>query len=239
MRNITTKFKKATSTGKGKIILIVIFILISSVIGGGVYYWNTYKKQIIRNKLEDTVRKKTRGLYLLQYDSLRLDEVAGNLSITNIRLAYDSMKYHALQKTNDAPAMLLSLDIQSIEVSGVKTPRALVDKEIVGKKIHIRNPIIQIIYTNEGKDSSRVVPDKEVYEQILGDLNMIKVDTVEISGAQITTRQLKTGKETVNVKNTFIRLTDVAVDSAASKDIRGWFLQDKSSYLRRGFVEIR
>ena len=138
--------------------------------------------------------------------------------MTNIRLAYDSMKFDALQKTNDAPAILLSLEIESIEVSGVKTPRALVDKEIVGKKIHIRNPTIQIIYTNEGKDSSRVVPDKEVYEQILGDLNMIKVDTVEISGAQIVTRTLKTGKENVQLKNTFIRLTDVAVDSAASKD---------------------
>ena len=64
MRNITTKLKKASSTGKGKIILLVIFILISSVIGGGVYYWNTYKKQIIRGKLEDTVRdEKQRALF--------------------------------------------------------------------------------------------------------------------------------------------------------------------------------
>ena len=54
MRDIKTKFKKATSTGKGKIILIVILILVSSVIGGGIYYWNTYKKQIIRGKLEDS-----------------------------------------------------------------------------------------------------------------------------------------------------------------------------------------
>jgi len=218
MRDIKTKFKKASSTGKGKIILIVILILVSSVIGGGIYYWNTYKKQIIRGKLEDRVREKSSGLYLLRYDSLKLDEVAGDLLMTNIRLDYDSVKYHAMQKTSAAPAILLRINIESIEVSGVKTPRALVDKEIVGKKIHITNPSIQILYTGEGKDSSRVVPDKEVYEQILGDLNLIKVDTVEISGAEIVTRTLKTGKENVRLKNTFIRLIDVAVDSAASKD---------------------
>ena len=120
MRNITSKLKKASSTGKGKIILLVILILIASAIGGGVYYWNTYKKQIIRGKLEDTVREKSKGLYLLRYDSLRLDEVAGDLSITNIRLAYDSMKYHELQKTNDAPAILLSLEIESIDSVGGK-----------------------------------------------------------------------------------------------------------------------
>ena len=91
-------------------------------------------------------------------------------------------------------------------------------KKLWGKRFISTNPSIQIFYTGEGKDSSRIVPDKEVYEQILGDLNMIKVDTVEISGAEIITRTLKTGKENVRLKNTFIRLIDVAVDSAASKD---------------------
>src|SRR5688572_29453249 len=119
MRNITSKLKKASSTGKGKIILLFILILTASAIGGGVYYWNTYKKQIIGRKLEDTVREKSKGLYFLRYDSLKLDEVAGHLSITNIRLNYDSMKYHAMKKTNGAPAILLILDIESIEVSGV------------------------------------------------------------------------------------------------------------------------
>ena len=91
-------------------------------------------------------------------------------------------------------------------------------KEIVGKKILIINPVINIVYTSAGKDSSKKVPDKEIYEQVLGDLNMIKVDTIEISGAQIITSNLKTGKKNIEFKNTYIRLTDVAVDSAAGED---------------------
>ncbi len=218
MRNIKTKLRQATSTGRGTAFFMILSILVFSVAGGGWYYWNTHKKRLIRQKIETAVHEKTEGLYLLRYDSLSLDEVAGDLSVSNIRLAYDSAKFHQLRETSEAPGILLDLQIASIEVSGVKTPRALIDNEIVGKKIHIRNPTIQIIYTGEGKDSGRVVPDEEIYKQILGDMNKIQVDTVEISGASITTRTLKTGKENIRLKNAFIRLMDVAVDSAASKD---------------------
>ncbi|MEP7371980.1 MAG: hypothetical protein ABI675_01245 [Chitinophagaceae bacterium] len=217
MRILPDTIKKATSTGKGKIIASVILIVILGAITGGIVYWNVYKKQIIRNKLDDTIQEKTQGLYTLHYDNLNLDEVAGDLSVSNINLAYDSIKYSSLTG-NDKPSILLNIQIPSISVSGVKTPRALLSKEIVGKKIHIKDPVINIIYTNAGKDSSKNVPGKEIYEQVLGDLNLIKVDTVEISGAQITTSNLKTGKKDIHFLNTFIRLTDVAVDSTAAED---------------------
>src|SRR5262245_61200850 len=123
MRNIKTKLKQATSTGRGKAFFIILFILIVSLAGGGWYYWNTHKKRLIRQRLETAVHEKTEGLYLLRYDSLSLDEVDGDLSVKNIRLVYDSTKFHALKETNEAPYILLHLNIESIEVSGVKTPR--------------------------------------------------------------------------------------------------------------------
>jgi hypothetical protein len=218
MGALPQKFKKATATRKGKIIALSVLVVIMAAIGGGIAYWNIYRKQIIRSKLEDTIHEKTQGLYALHYENLSLDEVAGDLSVTNLTLQYDSIKYNQLLGDSAAPAILLNLNIPAIYVSGVKTPRALLSKEIVGKKILIKNPVINILYTNAGKDSSKKIPDKEIYEQVLGDLNMIKVDTVEITGAQITTSNLKTGKKNIQFLNTFIRLTDVAVDSAAGGD---------------------
>jgi hypothetical protein len=218
MRALPQKLKKATSTRKGKIIALSILIVLLAGIGGAIAYWNVYRKQIIRDKLVDTVHEKSQGLYALHYDSLSLDEVAGNLSVVNLKLSYDSIKYDQLLQNNDAPPILVSISIPSLSVSGVKTPRALLSKEIVGKKILIINPVINIVYTHAGKDSTRKVPDKAIYEQLLGDLNMIKVDTVEMSGAQIITSNLKTGKKNIEIKNTFLRLTDVAIDSAAGED---------------------
>jgi len=90
MQILPDKLKKATSTGKGRIIAFLALTFILAAIGGGIMYWNAYKKQIIRNKLQDTIQEKTRGLYTLHYDSLRLDEVAGNLSVSNLKLVYPS-----------------------------------------------------------------------------------------------------------------------------------------------------
>lgn len=212
MRTIKKSFKKATSTPIGKIITLSILLIIVAAIIAGILYWKVYRKQIIRHELEKAIDKKSGGLYAIRYDSLLLDEVAGNLSVANMTLRYDSAKYVVMLSNNNAPPTLLNITIPQIIVSGVETPRALLSKQIVGKKLHIINPVIDIIYTNAGKDSASKVPTKDVYKQILGDLDMIKIDTIEISGAQITTSTLKTGKKNVQFINTSIMLVNVAID---------------------------
>ncbi len=231
MRTLKRKLKQATATRRGKIIALSILLVIMIGIGGAIAYWNIYRKQIIRNKLEDTVSDKSNGLYSLRYDKLTMDEAAGNLSVTNINLLYDSTEYTSLLEKNEAPPTLLKINIPEIIVSGVKTPRALLNKEIVGKKLHIRNPVIDIIYTNAGKDSARNIPTKEVYEQVLGELDLIKIDTVEISGAQITTSNIKTRKKSVQFRNTSILLIDVAIDENTGKD------PDKLLFAKQLFLE--
>jgi hypothetical protein len=218
MRTIPQKIKKATSTRRGKWIFFGILTGILGLIAAAVIYWGFYRKQIIRTTLEDTIREKSKGLYKIVYDELDLDEVAGDLAVNNFSLSYDSVKYLAMKNVNDAPPTLLNIKIPSIIVSGVKTPRALIDKEIVGKNLQINDPVIDIVYTNAGRDSLRSTPTKEVYEQILGNLNLIKVDTLIVSNARISTRDINTGDVKVEVINTTIRLLDVSVDSASWSD---------------------
>lgn len=219
MRAIKTKFKKATATPRRRIITLSILLVFLSAIAGGIWYWNANKKAIIRNELEKAINKKSKGLYKIQYDNMELDEVAGSLSVSNLNLAYDSIKYTDLEKQEKAPPVLFNIHIPGINVSGVKTPRALLEKEIAGKKLEIKKPVIDIIYTHSGKDSLRITPTKELYEQILGNLDLIKMDTVLITGAQINTRNRKTGKTIIQFLNTSITLVDVQVDSTGNADI--------------------
>ncbi|MGK2863763.1 MAG: hypothetical protein ACSLE0_17655 [Chitinophagaceae bacterium] len=218
MRTIHRKIKQVTATRKGKIIGLSVLLVIMIAIGGAVFYWNIYRKQILRTTLEDTVRNKSEGLYSIKYDSLNLDEIAGNLRLTNLRLAYDSAKYLALVAKNTPPPTLLKIIIPELIVTGVKTPRALLNQEILGKKLLITKPVIEIIYTNAGKDSARNIPTLEVYKQILGDMNQIQVDTVEISGAQITTTNIKNGSKNLDINNAFIRLLNVNIDENTGRD---------------------
>ena len=230
MQTIKTKLKKVTATHKGRTMAFSILIFFIAIITAGLWYWNTHKKGIIRNTLENAVLNKSGGLYKIKFDSLEMDEIAGNLSVSNMYLSCDSTRCLELKKMGKEPSMLLDIHIPEISVSGVKTPRALIDNEIVGRKLEIKDPVINIIYTNSGKDSSRTLPSKEVYEQLLGKLHFIKADTVMITRAQINTISQQTKKTSISIQNISIVLVDVKVDSTSNQDTTRIFFAKESSF---------
>jgi len=210
--------KKKTGPSKGRIIAFSIAIFLVAAILSGLWYWNTHKKAIVRNKLETVVREKSNGLYKIKYDSLRMDEINGYLSISDMNFSYDSTRYRELTKAGKEPSILLDIHIPEISVSGVKTPRALIGKEIVGRKLEIKNPVIHIIYTGSGPDPSQAVAPKAIYEQILGNLDLIQADSILISGAQIHTSNRKTKRPGMQLQDVFITLVNVKVDSSSNAD---------------------
>jgi len=213
MQGIQDKPKNAWAKKLGLGIALSLLI----IAGVALIWWNTHKKKIIRNEIEKAIAKKSNGLYSIKYDSLGIDEVAGYMSINNMKIVFDSLKYDSLKKISSAPSVLLKINIPAISISGVKTPKALISKEIVAGKLKVINPVVEIFYTHAGKDSSRYIPPKEIYEQILGDLNMIKIDSTELINARIITKSIK-GKDSVVFMNTNILLTDVIVDSTSNAD---------------------
>lgn len=217
MLPLSKKIKEATSTPKRKIVFVIIMIIVGSSITLSIVYWNTIKKALIKEKVKLAVQDKSNRLYNVHYDDMELDEVSGYLSIKNLSLNYDTLTYKALQK-NDIPGTLFRITIPLIIIAGIQTPKALIAKEIIGRKIEIINPLIDIIYTRRGTDSTKGIPTTEVYRQILGDLQLIKVDSFLITGAKITTIDLVTGKQKLLLTNTHLQLHDVAIDSISNKD---------------------
>ena len=186
--------------------------------GFGFWYWTTHKNKIIKTELEKAIVKSNKGFYKVSYDDMKIDEIVGSLFVRNMKLRFDPATYQSLEKENKVPSMVFNIDIPEISVVGVRTTRALLDKEIVGRKLEIKNPIIDLQYTYKGKDSIRHVPTQEVYRQILGNLDMIQIDSVLITGAQIRTSNRKSGKLIIAIKDVDFSFMDVKVDSAAYMD---------------------
>ena len=218
MKAIRNRIRQSASTRKGKAIAAGILLVLVIGVTLVVVYWNAIKKQLIRDQVKSKVREKTERLYNIHYDSMELDEVGGNLSISNLTLQYDSARYLMMKEKKDEPPMLFQIEIPSITVTGIQTPKALLNQEILGGKLQINRPVIEILYTHGGKNANRRVPSKEVYKQILGELERIKIDTVLIVGAKIVTINMQTGKQELQLMDTHMELRDVAIDSVASRD---------------------
>jgi len=209
--------RKVKRQNRIRILLLSISITLLALIGFGLWYWNTNKNVIIENKLEKAITKNNDGLYRVSYDDMIVNEEIGSLMVSNMKLWVDSTRYATMDKEGKSPPMLFTITIPELIVIGVKTSKALLDKEIVGRKIEIRNPVIDLEYTNKGKNS-RHVPTEAIYREVLGNLDMIQMDSVLITGAEVRTKNGKTGKRIIDVKNIDVALMDVRVDSAANMD---------------------
>ncbi len=209
----TDNNKKATRQKRFRIVLLSMSIPIIAIIGFGFWYWGTHKNIIIEKELEKAITKSNEGFYKISYDNMKVDEGTGSLVVSNMKLSYDSLRF---KEKN--PAMLFTIHIPEISVVGVKTKKALLDKEIVGRKLEIKNPVIDLEYTYRGKDSVRNVPTAEIYREVLGNLDLIQIDSVLITNAHVKTSNRKTGKVIIDVKDVNLSLMDLKVDSLTFKD---------------------
>lgn len=201
-----------------KYILLLVLSFLLIIAAAALWYWETHKKGIIKDKIETAITEKTDGAYAIKYDNLELDEIAGWLMVSNLTLKYDSLKLVKDKEEGTLPSIIMDITVPLINVTGIKTPKALVDNEIIGEKVVVMNPVINLHYTRSGKDSSRNIPTNEIYKQILGGLDIIKLDTVVIKGAQVTTFRQGSDKKIIALKDVTITLTDLLVDSTSFQD---------------------
>ena len=194
------------------IIGIVFILMIASVA------WTWYKYKFANKKIHELVSKKTKGLYSIQYDDLAIDEVNGVLQVNKVRLIPDTSYYHEMVSNHDAPPVLLSLRVSGLKITGVKTPKALLNKEITGAKLEVDHPEIEIGVNNFLKDTSGYNPGKDVYKQVLGQLKSIHIDSIIITHANLLVRDINSGKIIFTGKNLSSVMSDFLIDSARRND---------------------
>lgn len=195
----------------------IIIIIILSLLAVAYFGFKMYEKYFLESELNSALRKSTGGLYSFAYDEMTLDEVNGTLEIKNLNLYYDSVKYKLLE---EKPSTIFIINIPQLNINGIKTPQALLANEIDASVVRIQRPNIQLIHTNAGKYAKRITPEKEVYEQILGDLTKIKIDSVMIEDAGMQISNLKdTTKNSLQIKNVNIALGDILVNEKGQADL--------------------
>jgi len=218
MKTIKPNSTKRDAGLHSKRIVWVILVFILTGLGAGLLWWNWYKKELIKTKVEQTVHEKSQGLYRVTYDDLILDEIEGSLSIHNFSLRYDSARIKGLALLEQPPSFLINIHIPEIHVRGVLTPKALIEMELVGRILEVKNPVIEIFETGLGKDSSASSPSQEVYKQILGNLELISIDSILANGAYINVSSLNERKPAIKMENISVSMIDVKVDSASNAD---------------------
>ncbi|HWB90982.1 MAG TPA: hypothetical protein VG605_04000 [Puia sp.] len=180
--------------------------------------WQFYKYYFVHRKIARVLEEKTRGLYILHYDHLAFDEVAGMLHVENIDLRPDTAVYRQLVRENKEPHMLLQLQVDSLDITGVKTPRGLLAKELEGEKVEVSGARIRIMVQQFKKDSSVYNPAPDLKRQLLGRLLKIAIDSVQIKDATVLVGSLDSSETYFRGNKVSLLLSHLFIDSSARQD---------------------
>ena len=225
----TTIIKDKKNRKRNRIILFASILIVLSIIAGGFIYWQSNKKHIIEDKLEAAIRKKSNGLHKISYDNLNLNEKADSLSITNMHIEYNNAKYENLKLQKKSPSILFKIHIPQLLISGIKNIKEW-SEGITAGKLEIKNPSIDLIYTQSENDSAQNISKSDVYEKIIEGLDEISVDTLIISGGDLRTNDLATKKQKVTLSNIFVQMFNVKVDSVSNTDSTRFFFSEKVDF---------
>jgi hypothetical protein len=201
-----------------------LFYILSSIsliiLVSGFFFWRNYKYKLVNRKLDKLITGKSKGLYQLAYQNLVIDEVLGNISAENVEMTPDSLVYQTLVDQNTAPGSLFFIKIPKLIITGVITPKVLLNKEISAHIIKIENASINIRLNNGNKSNESGFNSairSDLYRVILGKLNSIKTDSIVLENADVTFSDEKS-KESIITRGLSIRFSGVLIDSAHQND---------------------
>ena len=194
-------------------ILSAIFLVL---ITAGYFIWRNYKYKLVNKKVDQAVTVKSKGLYQVSYKNLVIDEALGSILAENLDMLPDSLIYQSMLDQKKAPENLFYIRIPRLTVTGVKTPKALLNKEISAHIIKIENAEIEIRVTEGGKEKhadigKMIGPD--MYRQILGNLKSIHADSIILENADLTLSDMDSKTIRYKANGLSLRFAGTAIDS--------------------------
>jgi len=209
--------------------ILFFLVIIALLVGGGfLWYWKTHKKQIIREGFEKAILEKSDSVYSVKFADLQMNEVAGQLTLKDLQFSFDSSRFRN-KKWEDPPPMLVSMHMDELNILGVKSLKDLKKNKLKGKVMYLKNPVIDIYYTYQGKKAKSNIPTKEeIYDEMMGGMD-INLDSLIISGARIRTKSFETGKVLVDIQNVSVTLEDLQINELARFDTSRLFFSKQFS----------
>jgi hypothetical protein len=197
-----------------------IVAVIVAVIAAGLLFWNQFKYRLVNKKIDNLVSHQSGGLYSISYQNLVIDEALGDLSVENIEMTPDTLVYRKMITDQTAPADLFFIRIPVLKITGVKTPKALLNKEIVAHLIRIENAQIEFRLgksNGEKKLDFKKVLTGDIYRQLLGNLKSIQTDSIVLENASFTWRDVESKSVLGQASGLSIRFAGTVIDSSAQE----------------------
>lgn len=199
----------------GGILLLVLVILFTI----GWYYVRNWKPKI-KEKLEQVVQQKSKGLYTLTYDDMELHILTGTVRVKNAELISDSIVYHEQVASKTAPDSRFHVKLESLEVKGVSLWSALIRKKLLIRDVVLSGADLLVLnephaYNDTVKHDSAT----SLYDRIKDTFKSVQVGKVSLDRFNIVYSKTESGNmNEIEVDSMYFRFYDILVDENSAQD---------------------
>ncbi len=205
---------------------------------GSWFYWQQYKKGIIKNSIENAISKGTDSLYFIHYDSSLIDEVNGNASFFNVTLQSDSLQKQLKEFDTASSPTIFNIQIDEVSIKGANIPGLIGNTTIEANSIFIKHPVVYII--SSGKKEKQKLNNNDslaVYEKLLGKFKSINAKEIIIENGFVNFAD-KTGQLNTALRNINVQLKKFRIDSTRDfQNIISYFIKDVVAKVKEVYVK--
>lgn len=198
---------------------IVMIIATGFFITG--YYLNKNWQPLLEEQLKLAVINSTDSLYRIEYKSLDVNPLNGNLKLIDFKLIPVMRIYEKLKLLQEAPDNLYKLEVDALVIRDANAKEAVETKRLQIENIIIAHP--QLIIINDRQpynDTIAVVKKrKNPYELIKDIFRELKINNIALNDINFTFINKNEKKEKItSLKNLDITVNDILIDSISILD---------------------
>ncbi|MEO6961358.1 MAG: hypothetical protein ABIY90_05280 [Puia sp.] len=199
-------------------VFYVVSALVILAIITGLIFWQKIKYHLVNQQLNSAVTGKSDGLYKISYKNLIIDEVAGNISVEDVHLSTDSTVYKEQSKQENEAVTRIDVRIPKLVITGVKTPKALLNKEIAAHSINIESAVIELSPEKQNDKPAKSNFTAEICRQVLRKLQSVKADSLVLREITFIIKDPENGQLKFKGSGFSCSLSDILIDSLHRDD---------------------
>jgi hypothetical protein len=199
--------------------IFIGFFTSLSLLAALAVYLNYYWKPIITERIKETIYTSTEGLYLIDFDHVRVNFISGRMTIKNIRFAPDTLVYNKMKLLGTAPKHLYKVAIAELVLKRIQPWKIYLDRNLEMNSLEIEHASLELSFTDLKNTKTHLEDQRSAYQRLAPYLNSVKIANIIFKNSDLKyiDHSSKTKKPVV-LKGLYIKISDLLIDSASQYD---------------------
>ena len=199
--------------------ILIGFLGSLALLAGLAVYLNYYWKPIVTDRIKKTIQTSTDGLYVIDFDNVRVNFISGRMTIKNIRFAPDTLIYNKMKLLGTAPKHLYKVAIAELVLKRIQPWKIYLNRNLEMNALEIEHASLELSFTDLKNTKTHLEDQRSAYQRLAPYLNSVKIANIifKDSDLKYIDHSSKTNKS-IALKGLYIKISDLLIDSASQFD---------------------